>query len=225
MAAIQRNADIKSYICQLFAKEDEDLLSIKESASYAGLPKIAISENVGKLIYIFTKLQKPKRILEVGTLAGYSTAWLAKGAPDAKIITLECDPKHATVARSNFKQTHLNHRIEIIEDDASNTLNSFVESQEEPFDLIFLDADKKGYPKYLPYLLKLSKPGTLLLTDNLIPREEQINQPASNDLEATNIYHYNSLLSENPNLETILITTIVGDNGRVDALGVSIINV
>lgn len=218
-----RNADVKSYICYHFAKEDSILQSAKKRAVEAHLPHIAIPENVGKLIYMLVKLHKPKRILEIGTLAGYSTLWLAKGAPDAAIITLESNPEHAAVARENFKNAHLENKIELIEADAIESLKLFVERKERPFDLIFLDADKEAYPEYLPYLLTLSQPGTLLLTDNLIPKEDRINRPDPNDVNATSIYRYNSILAEHPHIETILITTIVGDCGRIDALGVSLI--
>lgn len=218
----QRNIDIKNYICSFFVKEDQDLLSIKKCASDVGLPKIAIPENVGKLLYILTKLQKPQRILEIGTLAGYSTAWLAKAAPEAKIITLECNSKHASIARTNFQNAHLS-QIEVLEDDALKTLQFLIEQKEEPFDLIFLDADKEGYPNYFPYLLKLSKTGTMLLTDNLIPKETPVNNPSTKEIEAIKTYQYNSLLAECPHIETILVTNIVGEKGRIDALGVSLV--
>jgi predicted O-methyltransferase YrrM len=220
----ERNAEIKNYICDYFAKEDKDLLAVKEQALKAGLPNIAIPENVGKLIYILTKLRKPQHILEVGTLAGYSTIWLARAAPEARIITLECNPKHASIARENFQNLNLNNRIEIIEADAIQALRSLIEYYEQPFDLIFLDAEKKDYPIYLPYLLQLSKSGTLLLTDNLIPKAAKINAPASSELEAIKTYDYNLMLASYPTIETILVTTIVGDEGRTDALGVSLIN-
>lgn len=219
----QRNIEIKNYICDYFVQEDSDFSLIKDSALQAGLPKIAVPENVGKLLYMFTKLQKPRRILEVGTLAGYSTTWFAKAAPEAKIITLEYDPKHAAMARSNFENTGSSNRIEVVEGDGVKTLASFIERKEEPFDLIFLDADKKGYPTYLPLLLQLAKPGTLLLTDNLIPKEAQINNPLKTEREAVKTYQYNAMLGSHPDIETILVTTIVGENGRVDALGVSLI--
>lgn len=224
MSKSKRNAQIKKYICDLFVKEDEDLILIKQRALQAGFPNIAVPENIGKLLYILTKLQKPKRILELGTLAGYSTTWIAKAAPKAKIVTLECDAKHAAMAKANFKQSNLHDRIEIIEDDALNTLQNLINKQSEPFDLIFLDADKERYPMYLPYLIKLARPGTLLLTDNLIPRDAQINNPMPTELQANRVYEYNALLMSMPNIETIPITTLVGENGRVDAIGVSLIH-
>ena len=218
-----RSAEIKKYICQTFVKEDQNLLDAKKHAKDAGLPNISVPENVGKLLSMLTKLHKPERILEVGTLGGYSTLWLAKGAPDAKIITLEFDPKHAMIARENFQKAGKQNQILVIEGDAILTLTHFHETGEPPFDLIFLDANKEGYPLYLPLLLKLSKPGTLLLTDNLLPKENSINHPTQNDLEATGTYQYNDILASHPYIDTILVTTIVGEQGRIDALGVSLI--
>lgn len=218
-----RSIAIKNYICKNFVNEDADLQFAKNTSALEHMPPIAIPENVGKLIYMLVKLHQPKRILEVGTLAGYSTLWLAKAAPEAKIITLERDQRHAQVARHNFQNAGLSDQIHLIEGDALKSLKHLAKMGEKPFDLIFLDADKEGYPAYLPHLLALSKPGTLLLTDNLIPREEEIDHPASNDPEAINIYKYNAMLAAHPRLETILSTTIVGSSGRVDALGISLV--
>lgn len=219
----QRSAAIKDYIYKTFVQEDECLLQTKKHAHAEGLPEISIPENVGKLLYILTKLRKPRRILEIGTLAGYSTLWFAKAAPKAKIFTLESNPTHSKIAQKNFQQAAYAKNITLIEGDALKTLKSFKESGEPPFDLIFLDADRKVYPTYFPYLLAVADEETLLLTDNLIPKESAINRPESTDIDATNTYHYNQMLALHPSLETILATTIVGQRGRVDALGISLV--
>lgn len=216
-----RNSAIRDYLSQTFVNEDEGLVAAKQRAEKEGLPNISISPHVGKLLSFLTRLQNPKRILELGTLAGYSTLWLAKGAPDAKIITIENNPKHAKVARANF-QTSTN--IELIEGDALEIIKQFVKEKVDPFDLIFLDAYKEGYPLYLPYLLELSRPGTMLVTDNLIPKEEKINEPDPRNMIATRTYEYNLLLAKHSKLDTIPVTTIVGEEGRVDALGVTIVS-
>lgn len=218
-----RSAEIKEYITKTFVQEDKDLLAAKEHATKNGIPPIAIPENVGKLLYFLVKLHKPKRILEIGTLAGYSTLWLAKGAPDAELITLEYSKKHASVARENLQRSQHASRIKLLEGDAFEILKQFKENGEPPFDLIFLDAYNEGYPSFLPLILDLSRPGTLLLTDNLIPKEAPINHPSPDDLEGVNTYQYNQLLATNPRLETILSTTIVGERGRIDALGISLV--
>jgi predicted O-methyltransferase YrrM len=218
----QRNAEIKNYICTHFAQEDQDLLTVTKNAKSAEIPEIAVSSDIGKIIYLLAKLHRPKRILEVGTLAGYSTTWLSKAAPEAKIITLEYNPNFASVAKANFKELNLDHQIRIIEGDAKASMEKLIDEKTSPFDLIFLDAFNEEYPDLLPYILKLSSPGTMLLTDNLIPKEGQINFDEGRDLEAVKTYEYNAMLTRLPNVETVFIPTIVGKKGRTDALAVSI---
>jgi predicted O-methyltransferase YrrM len=221
--ATSSNHEIKEYICKKFVKESGLVALAKSRSKEAHLPDIAVPENVGKLLSILALLKKPKRILEIGTLAGYSTLWMAQSVPDAEIVTLEYDPNHSAIAKKNFQDCGVSSQIKLIEGDAAITLQSMIQQNEEPFDLIFLDADKERYPLYLPLLLALSKEGTLLLTDNLIPKNGPINQPPPGDGIAAGTYHYNDLIASHPNLETILINTIVGISGRIDALGVSIV--
>jgi predicted O-methyltransferase YrrM len=218
-----RTQQISDYIRSTFVKEEDLFLAIKRHAQQEALPNIAVPENVGKLLYLFTKLQKPKRILEIGTLAGYSTMWFASAAPDATITTIECNQKYANVARDNFKRSDLGNKIELIVENALKVLERYIQDGEPPFDLIFLDADKEGYPHYLPLMLALSRPGTLLLTDNLIPKHGEIKIPPPHDNIAASTYRYNELLTSHPKLETILVPTIVGEEGRIDALGISLV--
>ena len=222
MTANERNAAISYYIAETFVKESEDLQNAKKSSLQKGIPDISVPKAEGQLLYILTLLKNPKRILEIGTLTGYSTLWLAEGAPQAEIITIERDPKHAAIARENFKDTK--HNITIIEGNAVEILQELILKNSTPFDLIFLDADKDNYLIYLPLILKLAAKGALLLSDNLIPRETQINAPKAADAQATNIYKYNTLLANHPQLKTALAPTIVEKWGRLDALGISIID-
>lgn len=220
-----RNADIKTYIAQNFAKEDQDLLYAKENSVKNQLPNIEVSANTGKLLFLLAQLHQPKKILEIGTLGGYSTLWLAKGAPEAHITTIEGHSGHAAVARENFKHAGLDHRIELLHGNALKMLTKLTEKKEKlHYDLIFLDADKEGYPDYLPLILKLAAPRALLITDNLIPKEGFINQPDEKDEGAKRIYEFNAMLASHPNIESILVPAIVGERGRVDALGISLIN-
>jgi predicted O-methyltransferase YrrM len=156
-------------------------------------------------------------------LAGYSTLWLAKGAPNAQILTIEKVPEHVEIAQENFAHSPFGKKIQIFEGEALDILQQFVQ-QKQIFDMIFLDADKENYPNYLPLLLKLSQKGTLLLTDNLIPKIGEINRPHPDDLVATRTYQYNELLRSEERAETILIPTIVGDQGRLDALGITLLH-
>lgn len=220
---IERNKAIKSYISKYFVKEDEALHYVKKISSQENLPNIAVSDNVGKTLYILTKLKKPKRILEIGTLAGYSTLWFAKAAPEATIITLEGQKKHVEVAQNSFNHAKLSDRVQILEGNAQESLLELIEKKEK-FDLIFLDANKEEYPVYLPLILKLAEKEALLLSDNLIPKKSEIEKPFDDDLEGIQIYHFNQLLASNPNIDSIILTNIVHDNGRIDGLGVSIIS-
>lgn len=221
MTANERNAAICDYIRETFVEECASLQEAKKSSLQKGFPDISVPQSVGKLLYMLTLLQKPQRILEIGTLTGYSTLWLAQGAPHAEILTIEYDPKHAAIARDNFKKAARN--IQVLEGDAVDILAEMIGQKVVPFDLIFLDADKDSYPDYLPLILALSKTGTMILSDNLIPREVAINAPLHTDVQAVGVYKYNSLLASNPRLETILVPTIIEKWGRLDALGISIV--
>lgn len=130
---------------------------------------------------------------------------------------------HAVKARENLEYAGFSSQVTVIEGVASFVLERMVQEKEGPFDLIFIDADKENYPLYLKFALELSRPGTLILSDNLIPKEMEIGTPDPSDIQACAIYKYNKEISTHPRLESILVTTIVGRQGRVDALGVSIV--
>ncbi len=224
MLTLERNQAIKQYICDYFAKEDQTLLQIHQNSQKEGLPDIHIPANVGKLIYLLTQLKSPKKILEIGTLAGYSTLWMARAlAKNAKIVSLELDPHHAVISRKHLKDAGVGHMVEIREGIASVLLEEMIKKKEGPFDLIFIDADKESYPQYLEYAVALAESGTLILTDNLIPKGEAINQPAPTNVEATSIYAFNQKMAMHPRLESIIATTIVGNSGRIDGLGIAIV--
>lgn len=217
-----RAIDIKDYLCSLFAADDDVLLTIKKNAKLAGLPEIEVPSNVGKLLYCLAKIQRPRRVLEVGTLAGYSTVWLGRALPEGgKIISLELYSIHVDVARKNLALAGLENKVEIREGLAELLMDEMIAQGEEPFDLVFIDADKENYPLYLEKALKLSRSGTLILSDNLIPKGDEIGSPHS--LESAGIYQFNQKMASHPQLESVLTTTIVGSQGRIDALGISIV--
>ena len=219
-----RASHIKNYINGLFAVEDDVLKAVKKQANQAGLPQIEVPSNVGKLLYCLAKIQRPQRVLEIGTLAGYSTVWLARALEEgAKLISLELQPEHLAIARQSIQMAGLNSRVELREGDARVLIDQMIQQKEKPFDLIFIDADKKSYPVYLDKVLQLSHPGTLILSDNLIPKGEEIGTPVPENWDARGIYTFNQAIATHPRLESILATTIVGDSGRIDALGISIV--
>ena len=216
-----RANSIKNYITDFFVEEDDVLRRVKQRAQQTGLPAIEVPSTVGKLLYCLAKIQQPQKILEIGTLAGYSTIWLARALPPTgRLISLEHNAQHAQLARENFLLAALDHLIEVQEGLAQNLMEKMIQ-QSECFDLIFIDADKENYPLYLQLAVKLSRPGTLILSDNLIPKGENIGTPEN--IEAHGIYQFNQALASHPQLESILSTTIVGSQGRMDALGISIV--
>ncbi|HPE85470.1 MAG TPA: O-methyltransferase [Chlamydiales bacterium] len=214
-----RNKQVQDYIGNTFAQEDLWIKEAREYSKASGLPQIAVPKKLGMLLTFFTRMQNPKRILEIGTLAAYSTLWLAKGAPKADITTIECNPLFAKVAKENIKRCPTRDKITVVEGYASQVLPVLKPS----FDLIFLDADKADYTDYLPELLRLSRPGTLLLIDNLIPKKGTLDPHNPTNTGAKQTFAFNEILAAHPSIETILTPTIVGRKGRIDALGISII--
>ena len=170
-------------------------------------------------------MHKPERILELGTLGGYSTVWFAKALSETgRIVSLEYNSHHAKVARKNLSLLGCEKKAEIKEEAASSLMDTMIENKEAPFDLIFIDAVKINYPDYLTKAIALSRPGTLILSDDLIPKGGEIGISGLDPLSSQRIYEFNQKLASHPQLESILVTTIVGDKGRVDALGLSIVS-
>jgi predicted O-methyltransferase YrrM len=210
---------LKEYIETLFCPEDEILRLIKIHSKNVGLPPIQIPAQVGKLLSLLAKIQGANRILEIGTLGGYSTIWLARPLPPkGKLISLEFNPKHVEIARLHIEEAGLAHCIDIYQGEASEKLEEFIENQTSPFDLIFIDANKENNASYLDQSIQLSRPGTLILIDNLIPKGEQVGKPCND--EAVSIYQFNQYFAHHPSLETILLPILSGQ-GRIDGLGLA----
>ena len=161
--------EIDQYIERLFVPRDVVFKHALQDAAAAGLPEIHVSPNEGKLLYLLAKLTVAKRVLELGLLGGYSAIWLARAiGPQGKLVTLELDEKCVQVARKSIERAGLLPRVEIRQGDARATLEKMVGAGEPPFDLVFIDADKNNYPVYLDYALRLTRPGGLILADNVI---------------------------------------------------------
>jgi predicted O-methyltransferase YrrM len=212
---MERLEQIQDYIQGLFAKEEPALQALLEKSKKEGLKEIQLPAATAKMVYLLAKLTKPKRILEIGTLGGYSAFWLAKALmPGGTILSLEKLEKNAAAARRNLEAEE---RVEVVLGDALETMACLHES----FDLIFIDADKEQYSRYLEAALKLSHPGTLILIDNLIPKRGAIEKPDPRDNEAVAIYAFNQMMARHPQLESTLFTTLA--KGKIDALGVAIV--
>jgi predicted O-methyltransferase YrrM len=194
------------YIDELFAPEDEALKAALANARVAGLPEIQVSPGQGKLLYLIAKMISARRILEVGTLAGYSTIWLARALPaDGRLITLEADPAHAAVARRNFDTAGLADRIALVLGPAADTLPGV--ATDGPFDLVFLDADKVNYPLYLGHIMRAVHPGSVILADNVI-RAGTVLAPRDDDPSARAARAFNALIAADPRLEAIVLQQV-----------------
>lgn len=160
---------VDRYFSDLLLAPDPGLDAALEASNAAGLPAINVSPNQGKLLYLLAKSIGARRILEIGTLGGYSTIWLARALPaDGRLLTLEADPKHAEVARRNIAAAGLSGIVEVKLGRALETLPRLVDAGEPPFDLVFIDADKPSTTGYFEWALRLSQPGTLIIVDNVV---------------------------------------------------------
>jgi predicted O-methyltransferase YrrM len=211
---------IEKYIERLFVAPDPALAQGLSDADAGGRPQNQVSPNQGKLLYLLTKISGARRVLEIGTLGGYSTTWLARALPAGGVlISLELDRKHADVARKNVDRAGVGSRVTIEVGPAEQTLQRLIQQRVPPFDLIFIDADKTGYEKYLELSLQLSRPGTLVLADNLI-RDGGVLETAPKEENARAARAFNARLAADLRLESIIIPV----NGkRVDGMSISIV--
>jgi caffeoyl-CoA O-methyltransferase len=199
---------VDQYISDLFIKPDEALTAAEQSHKLEDIPLINVSPNLGKLLHLFVKLSKAKKILEVGTLAGYSTIWMAKALPeDGKLISLEIDPHHAEVAGKNIERAGLSSKVEIRVGKAIDLLPRMVKENAGPFDMIFIDADKPPYTEYFEWSLKLSRPGTLIIADNVI-RDGKVLDPNHDDPMVKGARRFNKALAANRHVSATILQTI-----------------
>jgi len=192
---------------------DPALAACIEANARAGLPGIDVSPLQGKFLALLAQVQGARRILEIGTLGAFSTIWLARTLPaDGRLVTLELNPKHAEFARRNLQTASLGDKVELIEGPAVDSLARLHRENRGPFDFIFIDADKTGYPDYLAWALKLSRPGTLLVADNVV-RQGQIADPINPDANVCAARNFIELAAAEPRLSTTVLQT-VGKKGH-----------
>lgn len=202
---------VDHYITDLFVPPDLVLDAALQAAADAGLPPHNVSPNQGKLLLLLAQIQKARTILEIGTLGGYSTIWLGRSLPvDGYLISLEANPKHAEVARSNIAHAGLSDIIDIRLGQALDTLPQ-IAAQGRVFDLIFIDADKPSNPDYFAWALKLSRRGSLIIADNVV-RNGAVIDAASDDPNVQGIRNFNELLAAEPRVSATAIQT-VGSKG------------
>jgi predicted O-methyltransferase YrrM len=217
---------IDRYIGEHLLAPDPALERALAASEAAGLPPIAVTPNQGKLLYLLARIHGARSILELGTLGGYSTIWLARALPDGgRLVTLEANPAYAEVARANIEAAGLGAVVELRVGPALETLPELLAEGAGPFDLIFIDADKQNYPGYLEWSLKLSRPGSVIIGDNVV-RGGAILDPEAGDpslgvdgLRAVRRFY--ELLAAEPRVSATAIQT-VGDKGH-DGFAVALV--
>ena len=203
---------VDRYLTDLLIPEDTVLEEVLRRSEEAGLPSIQISANQGKLLNLIARTQGAKRILEVGTLAGYSTIWLARALPNGgELVTLELSQKHADVARSNFELAGLCDVIDLRVGRASKTLAALAAEDREPFDFIFIDADKPSTTEYFQQAIELSRLGTLIVVDNVV-RNGGVADSDNDDVNVLGIRKFFAEAAADARVEVTTIQT-VGSKG------------
>src|SRR3984957_16364367 len=196
--------DVDAFLDSTVIGDDPALAAALESRNAAGLPPIAVSWQQGKFLSLLATATAARRILEIGTLGGFSTIWLARGAgPDGRVVTLEYEPKHAEVARANLQRAGVADRVQVVVGAALETLPTV---GGDPFDLVFVDADKENNPGYLEWAVKLTHPGSVILVDNVI-REGAILSP-DQDAVLRGTRRVLELMGEHPGLDTAVLQTV-----------------
>jgi len=199
---------VDDYFSKLLLPPDKALEQALADSVAAGLPAIAVSPLQGKQLLLLAQMQNPKRILEIGTLGGYSTIWLARALPnDGELITCEFSPKHAEVARANIARAGLSHLVEIRVGPALETLPLLAAEKRGPFDFIFVDADKENNPGYFEWALKLSRPGSVILVDNVV-RDGAVADLKNTDPHIVGTRRMHELLTIEPRVTATAIQTV-----------------
>ena len=208
----QRWSAVDAYITDLLVPADPALDAALEASETAGLPRINVAPNQGKLLHLLARAIGARAILEIGTLGGYSTIWLAKALPvDGRLVTLEADPRHAEVARANIARAGLAHIVEVRVGAALETLPPLADEALDPFDLIFIDADKPNNVAYFEWALRLSRPGSLIVVDNVV-REGEVIDAASHSETVQAVRRFMERLAAEPRVSATAIQT-VGSKG------------
>jgi predicted O-methyltransferase YrrM len=200
--------EVDDFFSDALIPPDPVLESALESSREAGLPAISVSPNQGKLLEILARMLGARSVLEVGTLGAYSTIWLARGMkPGGRLITLESDPAHAAVARTNIARAGLQSVVELRLGSALDTLPQISSEHRGPFDLIFIDADKKNIPSYFEWALRLSRPGSVIIVDNVV-RDGRVIDSKSDDPDIQGVRRFLEMVGANATVSGTAIQTV-----------------
>lgn len=212
---------VDQFISDSLVQADPALDAALQASDAAGLPAINVAPNQGKLLHLFALMCGAKRILEIGTLGGYSSIWLARALPaEGKLISLEYDSHHAAVAKANLAKAGLSDKVEVRVGAALDSLAQLADAGTEPFDLIFIDADKPNNPHYLAWALKFAHVGTVIIADNVV-RNGAVTEPNNPDLSIQGTRQLFAALADNPNLTATALQT-VGSKGY-DGFAIAIV--
>ncbi len=219
----QRFADVDNHFDEVLGGPDPILTAALARSEEAGLPPIAISANIGRFLHVLALARGARRVLEIGTLGGYSTIWLARALPSSGLlVTLEYEPLHADIARQNLDAAGVHDPVEIRVGAALETLQALEDAGVDPFDLVFIDADKEPYTEYLDAAVRLSAPGTLIIADNVVRRGTIADGP-SDDPQVTGIQRFNAAVATHPGLRASAVLQVVGVKGY-DGLAFAVVD-
>lgn len=195
---------VEDLLDQLLVGDDYALSTALTDSQAAGLPPIEVSAQSARLLYLLVKISGARRVLEIGTLAGFSTICLARGVgAEGKVVTLEYNPRHADLARRNLQRAGLIDRVDVVIGSALDTLPNL----SGDFDLVFIDADKENNTAYVEHAIRLGRPGTVIIVDNAV-RSGRILAPADGDHQARGVRQMLEMVSKNPRLEAAAIQTV-----------------
>ena len=201
-------SDVDAFLGTKLLRNDNLLDAVQHTNDVAGLPSIQVSPLQGQFLSLLAKINGSARILEIGTLGGYSTIWLARALPaKGRLISLEFDPHHAEVARKNIERAGLSDRVVILTGAALTTLPELQQQGIGPFDFIFIDADKANMSQYLDWSLQLSRPGTVIVADNVV-REGEVTNPLSTDPDVVGVRKFLDMVAQNSRLTASALQTV-----------------
>ena len=217
----ERYKQVDDYFNQLFLKEDVIPEKVLEHCKKNNIPAINVAPNQGKLLHMLIRMNAARRVLEIGTLGGYSTVWMGLALPDdGRLVTLDFDESYIRIARESLNMAGLQDKVEIRQGVAAETLEQMVQAKQAPFDFIFIDADKENNPVYLDYALNLSRPGTVILADNVVRQAKILADSAKAD-NIRGLRRFFDDMVDNPRLTVTAFQTL-GSKGW-DGLAIAIV--
>jgi predicted O-methyltransferase YrrM len=220
--SVEQWSAVDGFITGLLVPPDAALDAAQAESAAAGLPAISVSPNQGKLLHLLARAQRARSILEIGTLGGYSTIWLARALPaDGRLVTMEAEPKHAEVARANIARAGLADVVDIRVGRALEMLPRLLSEGMGPFDFVFIDADKESTADYFDWSLKLTRPGSLIVVDNVVRKGAVINAD-SDDSNVQGVRRFYEMLAAEPRVSATAIQT-VGSKGY-DGIAIALVN-